>query len=51
MKETVIESDSFQACRVGGRVAKKMKFNVSVSDARTDENARPLKRWFGNEWE
>lgn len=50
VKETVIESDSDQACRVGGRAAK-MRFNVSVPDGRTDENARQLKRWFWNEWD
>lgn len=50
LEDSVIESDNIQALR-GGKVAKKLRFNVTVPDAKTDENARQLKRWFENEWE
>lgn len=49
LKETVITSDSIQVLR-GGKVVKKMRFNVTVPGAEIDDNARQLKRWFDNEW-
>lgn len=44
--KTAIEPDTSQVCRGGGKVAKKMRFNV-----KTDENARQLGQCFEKEWE